>query len=60
MPLRPFSRVGSNDSRPESTRATVRSSLPIGDGTGESSTPTLSCAVRLDRTRASFEGGWTW
>jgi hypothetical protein len=57
MLLRPFAPDGTSDAWPESTRATVRSSLPTGDGTGDSSTPTLSRAVRLDCTRASSEGG---
>lgn len=54
--LRFFAPAGTSDVRPESTRATVRSSLTAGDTTGESRTPTLSCAVRLDRPMASSEG----
>ena len=57
--LSPFAPAGTSDVRPESTRATTRSSLTAGDATGESSTPTLSCAVRLVCPKASSEGGCT-
>ena len=57
--LSPFAPAGTSDVRPESTLATVRSSLTAGDATGDSSTPTLSCAVRLDCPKASSDGGCT-
>lgn len=57
--LSPFAPAGTSDVRPESTRATARSSLAAGDATGESSTPTLSWAARLERPSESSEGGCT-
>jgi hypothetical protein len=57
--LSPFAPAGTSDVRPESTRATTRSSLTAGDAVGESSTPILSCAVRLGCPKASSEGGCT-
>jgi hypothetical protein len=56
-PFMPVSRDGSNESWPESTRDTVRSSLPTGEGTGDSSTPILPFDVRPVCARCSFEGG---
>ena len=57
--LSPFAPAGTSDVRPESTRATTRSSLTRGDAAGESSTPILSCAVRLGCSKASSQGGCT-
>lgn len=44
-------------SLPESTRATVFSSLATGEGIGESRTPTLPFAAPSDRANESFDGG---
>ena len=54
--LPPFSPGGASESVPESTRATVRSLFPAGDGSGDSNTPILS-RVAFDCGKASLEGG---